>query len=80
MKYVEADVQLCSRFWWVPHHHVAWPVKDSTKLCRRPWSPKFLATVLRCSASDYVSLNLNFTFVVLFGIIVRYSLICFSIT
>ena len=80
MKYVEADVQLCSQFWWVPHHHVAWPVKDLTRLWRQPWSPIFLVTSLRCYVGDSISLNLNFEFVVLFGIKVGYSLIFFSIT
>ena len=80
MKYVDVVVQLCSRFWWVTHHRVAWPVKDSTRLCRRPWSPIFLVTSLRCTTGDSISLNLNFEFAMLFGMKVGYSLICFSIT
>lgn len=44
IKYIDAIVQLCSWFWWVPHHRATWPVKDSTRLCRRPWSLIFLVT------------------------------------
>ena len=61
------------------HHHAAWLVKDSNSLCRRPWSPIFFVTSLRCTVGDSISLNLNFEFAMLFGIKVGYSLIFFSI-
>ena len=78
-KYVDAIVQLCSQFWLVPHHRASCPIKDSTRLCRRPWSSIFLVTSLRCIVGDSISLNLNFEFAMLFRIKVKCSLVFFSI-
>lgn len=58
-KYVEAVVQVCSRWAWVLHQRAAWPVKVYTKLCSRPCSPIFLDTSYTWMAGDPLSLNLS---------------------
>ena len=77
-KYVDVVVQLWSRDWWVPHQHDAFPVKDSTKLCRWPWSPIFFETSFKWIVGGSSSLNLYFGFLTLFGMRVGYSFTLFS--
>ena len=60
MKYVDAIVQLWSRDERIPHQRVACPVKDSTKLCRWPWSPIFFETSFKWIVGESTSLNINF--------------------
>ena len=77
-KYVDVVIQLWSRDWWVPHQRVACPVKDSTKLCRQPWSPIFFDTSFKCIVGEFASLNLNFGVLTLVGIIVGYTFTFFQ--
>ena len=78
-KYVDVVVQLWSRDWWVPHQRATCPVKDSTKLCRRPWLPIFFETSFKWIVGEYASLNINFGMLTLFGIRVGYYFTFFSI-